>query len=615
MALQRMIGRLRQPYLSIGAFLAIGLAALVGIPLLVVFAVSLGTAVRNTNSLLEDRARLLIALLTDETRAFIAPAEAAPTFIADLVDRGALDPNDSEAVAEAIRYSFAAAPQLSSVVFINAKGWSVAAIHDRRDDSIGVNRGTWKDNPVLVAAVENVMRQGSRASWGKPTYIEDIKTSVIYFAQPILRDGQFVAATAGSIRLSELSQFMRDLSETIGDTGFILLGKDGVLAHRSMADGKAAIGPDQPIPRVTDVGDSVLATIWSANDWRSFGERRGQSAHRTVGGTEYMLFTVQLDMPGSSEPWLVGGYVDHSLVTMELRRLGIAGGVGAFAILLAIAAALWVSRLLGRPVVALAQAFEHVRRLELDRFEPLAASSLIEMDQAASAFNRMVGALRLFSRYVPRRLVELLLERGEAEAMVSREREATVMFTDLAGFSRMAENMTADECAQFLNRHLSLLTACIEAEGGTVDKFIGDAVMAFWLVAPNASDPASAPLAAVRAALAIRAGIRAENAARNVPLRVRVGMHTGRVIIGNIGTPTRLNFTLVGKTVNIAQRVEAKAKQVLPDADVSILVSATTATLLPRELAVRSEGEQQLEGVDTPIELFTVLDQPGPEAE
>src|SRR5690242_18666904 len=106
----------RRPRVSIGAFLATGLGALVAVPLVIVFVVSLGTAVRNTDSLLDERARLLTRLVTDETRAFLEPAEAAPSFVARLIERGAVDPDNQESIANSIRYTFAAAPQLNSVV-------------------------------------------------------------------------------------------------------------------------------------------------------------------------------------------------------------------------------------------------------------------------------------------------------------------------------------------------------------------------------------------------------------------------------------------------------------------------------------------------------------------
>src|SRR3546814_6000796 len=121
----------------------------------------------------------------------------------------------------------------------------------------------------------------------------------------------------------------------------------------------------------------------------------------------------------------------------------------------------------------------------------------------------------------------------------------------------MSERLTAQETADLLNEHFALVTACIEAEGGIVDKFIGDAVMAMWGAIKRDEDHAVHACAAVRA---IGMAMAADNARRLMLgkpiLRMRVGIHSGPVVIGNIGAPGRINFTVVGDTVNTAQRLE-----------------------------------------------------------
>jgi class 3 adenylate cyclase len=148
-----------------------------------------------------------------------------------------------------------------------------------------------------------------------------------------------------------------------------------------------------------------------------------------------------------------------------------------------------------------------------------------------------------------------------------------------------------------------VVTACIEAEGGMVDKFIGDAVMALWNAIEDQPDHRAR---AARAALAIAAAIRADNVESKVPVRVRIGLHSGPVVVGNIGTVTRMNYTVVGDTVNVAQRLEGLAKELRPDAEVAILLSAATAAALPRGLGVTFLGRHQLRGRDDPTEVFAL---------
>jgi adenylate cyclase len=185
----------------------------------------------------------------------------------------------------------------------------------------------------------------------------------------------------------------------------------------------------------------------------------------------------------------------------------------------------------------------------------------------------MVAGLRSFALYVPRRLVLGLIQRGDVTRLDVETREVTVMFTDIVGFSGRAEGLSGAEVARFLNHHFALLTARIEAEGGTVDKFIGDAVMAFWGAPEEQPDHAAR---AARAALAIAEDLRRDNAGRPDPVRVRIGLHSGPAVVGNIGAATRMNYTLVGETVNAAARLQELGKRIAPGAEAVVLVSAAT---------------------------------------
>jgi adenylate cyclase len=204
--------------------------------------------------------------------------------------------------------------------------------------------------------------------------------------------------------------------------------------------------------------------------------------------------------------------------------------------------------------------------------------------------------------YVPRTLVTTLIARGDVAALPSEIRDVTVLFTDIVGFTARTESMGAAAAARFLNDHFALVTACIEGEGGIVDKYIGDAVMAVWGALEAEPDHA---VRAMRAARAIAEALRADNAGRTPPVRMRIGIHSGPVIVGNIGTPTRMNYTVVGDTVNTAQRLENLARDLLPACDVAILLSQSTASALPCDIALVSLGEHQLRGRGGPTQVLT----------
>jgi class 3 adenylate cyclase len=183
------------------------------------------------------------------------------------------------------------------------------------------------------------------------------------------------------------------------------------------------------------------------------------------------------------------------------------------------------------------------------------------------------------------------------------------MFTDVTGFTATAERMSAEACATFLNDHLTLVIDCIEAEGGTVDKLMGDGVMAFWNAPARQPDHAAR---ALRAALAIRERLLRANLTAPEPIRLRIGLHSGPTVVGNVGSPSRLSYTIVGDTVNVASRVEKAGKDLLPEAEVAILVSAATAEAAgPAGRDLRSLGECDIRGREAPVELFVAAGDDG----
>lgn len=162
--------------------------------------------------------------------------------------------------------------------------------------------------------------------------------------------------------------------------------------------------------------------------------------------------------------------------------------------------------------------------------------------------------------------------------MVSDARNINLLFTDMVGFSALSQDMTAPEVAALVHHHFSLTAACFDGEGGAIDKFMGDSVMAYWGVPEKQKNHAEH---ACRAAKAIETAIRAENATRQTegkpPIGICTGIHSGRVTVGDIGTPNHLNYTVIGDDVNVGARLEQLGTELYPpDTDVSILISGDT---------------------------------------
>lgn len=239
-----------------------------------------------------------------------------------------------------------------------------------------------------------------------------------------------------------------------------------------------------------------------------------------------------------------------------------------------------------------------------------------ELATLATSFNRMVGGLRekerirdTFGQYVDPRIVRSLLEnRRLADKGVSQV--MTVFFSDLQGFTRMCEGLTPDAAVRFLNRYFSLMSDVIRGQQGIVDKYIGDSVMAFW--GPPFTDPADharlgciAALEQMRQMDTFRAGLPdLFGMTHGLPeVNVRMGIASGEVTVGNIGSETSRGYTVIGDTVNLASRLEQANKFY----GTRILVSEGTRDLAGDSLTFREIDSLRVAGKLEPVRVYELL--------
>jgi adenylate cyclase len=208
---------------------------------------------------------------------------------------------------------------------------------------------------------------------------------------------------------------------------------------------------------------------------------------------------------------------------------------------------------------------------------------------------------------LPRRLTD-----HPPRVVGARARDLTVMFTDIVGFTRLAEALAPAEVAGFLVDHVGLLAGQIERGQGTIDRVLGDGLLAFWDVGEGSPAPA-AP--ALRTAVAIRAAVEADNAARVrrglAPVRLRVGLHTGRLVMAPLDAAGRLGVTLFGDAVNVAQRLEDAARHVMAGEEaVTIVASDAVVTRAGRGFRFERLGELPVRGRREPVRAFRLVGMP-----
>jgi class 3 adenylate cyclase len=246
--------------------------------------------------------------------------------------------------------------------------------------------------------------------------------------------------------------------------------------------------------------------------------------------------------------------------------------VTALAAALGLLFAILVSGGITRPVRLLLQSTREVEAGHLDRsIEVITAD---EIGQLSAAFNRMVEQLRhkerireTFGRYIDPRVVEGLINQPKLAAAEGQRRVMTIMFCDMKGFTTLSEGMTPQGLVKVMNRYLSTMSEPIHRHGGVIDKYIGDAIMAYWgpPFVEEADESQFACLAATE--MIKRIGTLREEVTELLGVRVlptecdvRIGVATGEALVGSIGSEIMMNYTVMGDTVNLAARLEAANK-------------------------------------------------------
>jgi adenylate cyclase len=335
-----------------------------------------------------------------------------------------------------------------------------------------------------------------------------------------------------------------------------LLSELGVGAHGAVflvgADGARIVSPTGPaVPNAAAAIDAAAPMHATAS--------LAKPAVVAVNGRRYEI--VFAPVQGDPDIGLrVGVVVDlRDISEGAYRHAAIAAGVALAALLVAIWCGRVLSSRIAHPIVAIAEDLANVGAFAISR-EPSPRSFVREVGELGASVDRMKASLRSFARYVPTDLVRRLLAHGQEAELGGELRRLTILFSDIANFTTISENIEPAGLVEKLGRYLELVTGTITRHGGTVDKFIGDGIMAFF----NAPEellghPRQACLAALEAQALLA------EAARGTPpgepvFHTRIGLGLGEVLVGNIGTPERFAYTLLGDEVNLASRLEGLNK-------------------------------------------------------
>jgi len=417
-------------------------------------------------------------------------------------------------------------------------------------------------------------------------------------------DGEVPGVFGVDITLDGLSEYFAD--QVVGRNGYVFMFNDKlqITAHPDPA--KVLTTTEMPGGRKTvrlslkDLHDPVMGALAKAVEgW----DGTSKGVVLKAAGERHLVHLSEIQTSGTEKEYLAvvapladfTSYMDRT----RSRSLIFAGLI----ILLAIPIAMYNARLMSRPLNKLAKAADRIRHFNLD--SPVdVESNIAEISDLSKAVKAMQSSLSSFGRYVPTTLVKRMLLTGMDPVLGGSRREATLLFTDIADFTSIAEGMEAEKLMLTMSEYMQGVGSVILEHGGTIDKYIGDAIMAFWNAPVRQEEHA---ILACEAAIHAREASRALNEAwrsKGMPeLYTRFGIHTGETIIGNVGSDDRINYTAMGAPVNLASRLEGLNKYY----GTQILVSETVVERVEGRFAFRSVGKVMPKGLSVPIKIFELM--------
>jgi adenylate cyclase len=558
----------------------------------------------------------IVSAVGDELQSVTSEARSSMSAVRTLLAEKVFDPRDARKREVVLRSQLLSQPTISWVAF----GWPdgsffaghklgntiIEMLEITPDRNMHINRyefvgndlklkATWSEETDYAVTEQEwfrVARETNDEYWSTLTTHPRGERLAAAFSAPVAIDGKPAGVVAIIIELTRVSNFLSQL--TVGKSaGAFLLERDGKVVASPDPDASElmALKTDHPLFPV------AVEAIKNATAYEP-GEGQPFNTTVTRDGKAYQAVITPISFPGWSLVTVVPESEFLGPVQMTIRNLLI--GLAVLIVCAGLLSAWLAQRLIAAPLIKVVNEIRHVERFDLDKVQRH-PSRLTEIENLSGAIGDMAQGLAAFRKYIPADLVKRLISDGNGARLGGAIRPMSVMFIDLAGFTGLSERL-GDRIIPLLSRYFDSVSAQIQNHNGTIDKFIGDAVMAFW------GAPSSNPDHAVdccRAALACRRAMEEATLVddRGEPVRIRIGINSGDMLVGNIGSEVRLNYTVIGDAVNIASRLEGTNKAY----GSTIIIGPETRRLAGDSIVVRELDRLAVYGRAGGLQIYELL--------
>lgn len=460
-----------------------------------------------------------------------------------------------------------------------------------------------RSRPFFKAMLKRIAAapEGDFMQINAPYIAASNKLPTLSIATPIVVQKNFIGMTSHSFSLETIASFLYGMRVSRNSEAFIVDDEGNILVRTNFDQGFEVKNGEFIARKITEFPNSPLSYVAASR-----ASAKEHTLSFKFGSNQASYIAKFTPIPNAfNKKWEVLTIAPMSDFLEPLneinRRLVI---FACLLILLSMAVYYFLSKIVSRPIERLTLNIKGLLDFNLQEETRIPTSHIDEIDILSDAVAKLRTTLNAFTSYVPRDLVNDLIKSEKQIEIGGESRYLTILFSDLEDFSGLSEVTPTRELLKRVSSYLEMMTFAIKEEAGTVDKFIGDAVMAFW-GAPlmNQDHGYLACVAAVKSKRRMALLNERFVEEKKRPLKVRIGIHSDAVLVGNIGSQERLSYTVMGDGVNIASRLEGVNKEF----STAICISHAVFKEAGERLCVRPIDQINVKGRKGEILIYELL--------